>query len=62
VNDLQKALFEFARNADHLNQELRQLPSTHPEIETIFSLQDYLSVIARKAERVASIVGQEVTA
>ena len=57
--ELQHELFEFAKRADHLNQELRQIPVGQPEIEAIFSLQGYLSVIARKAEYVASLVGQE---
>ena len=60
MEQLQKALFEFAKSANHLNQELRQVPSSSPNIASVFDLQDYLSVIARKAEHVAALVGQPI--
>lgn len=60
MDQLQKALFEFAKSADHLNQELRQVPSDAPDIKAVFELQDYLAVIARKAEHVAALVGQPI--
>lgn len=59
VDQLQKELFEFAKSADHLNQALRSVPTEHSDIRTIFELQGYLSVIARKAEYVASVVGDK---
>jgi hypothetical protein len=61
MTPLSKALFSFAREADRLNTELRTLPM--PEkltednralIAANSELRDYLSLIARRAENVAS--------
>lgn len=65
LTPLQKKLFEFARNADQLNSELRETPmpigkTTDADLSLIAAnneLQPYLSQIARKAEYLASCFG-----
>ena len=62
LTPLQKELFSFAKAADHLNSELRNLPLPEQinaddlaNFRITADLRDYLSMISRKAEYVAAV-------
>jgi hypothetical protein len=61
TSELQKSLFQFAKDADRINAELRNVPlpigqtdNDKSLIGAIRELQPYLSLTARRAEYLAS--------
>ncbi len=62
MTTLSRELFSFEREADRLNQELRKAATESPDTKAIFELQQYLSLIARKAAYVASCLDAEQNA
>lgn len=54
LTDLQKALFQFQKDSDHLNAELRNREDA--DDPSIAELRTYLGVIGRKAGYVATLV------
>lgn len=65
LTELQRKLFDFARSADQINSELRELSmpvgdttdADRSLIAANHDFQPYLSQIARKAEYLASCLG-----
>lgn len=60
MTPISRQLSRFEREADRLNQELRKAATESPDTKAIFELQQYLSLIARKAAYVASCLNVDV--